>query len=198
MKGIKLTKIQRQLALTAAMVVVVVFVFTSYVVIPLQKKSVSLKAELSSIEGEIADIKRGYGKSKTAEGASVILRKDIKAMEFKFPAKEEIILKELSDLATRNGIEVIYMKPKKTEITEMGGKPIDLDETMVTEMSISMSMKAPYKRLGNFLIYLYESFPVFVRVDNAKMKSSASKTPWILDVELNLTSYLLSRKGLGI
>lgn len=195
MEKIVMTKARKYLVIGVSLLAAVGFAIVALIIVPMHEKAISIKADLRTAEKEVAAIKEGYGKGKSASEAVKSIMSEIRRLEARFPKKEEVILKDLSDFASKNGVEVISMKPKKTDVADIGGVVINLEDVSVQRMSIAMTARAPYKKLGDFIISLYEKFPAYVTVDSIRMKSPANaKTPWILDAEIELTSYLLSQK----
>ena len=63
---------------------------------------------------------------------------------------------------------------------------------LIQEMPISMSLAASYKTLGEFLKNLKESASSFVRVDSVRIGKTSDMSSTLLNVNLNLNTYLIS------
>lgn len=191
----RITKRQKKIFVMAGIVGGAFAVFIVLIYLPLRSELAQLKNEFYKIESEINQIKRIAKEGETLEEAIAALKDRLNSMDDKFPKQDEIILRELANLASRLGIEVVSIKPqKKRAIQEINQAPVSIKGYSVEEMPVSMNLKAPYKTMGEFFKILKDDFPVFVRVDALRMGKSPDKTRNILNAELNLDTYLISQE----
>lgn len=192
MDKIKITKKQKNILMIVGIIVSAFIVFIVLIYIPLKSQLIRVKKEYYDIESEIKTIKNIAGKDKPLEEAIGLFKTKLDTLEKQFPEKEEIILRELSGLAGRLDIEVVSIKPeRKRVIRDLNGIPLSIKGCYVEEMSVSMSLKAPYKTMGQFFKNLYEDFPIFVKIENINITKVGDKEKTHLDVELSLSTYLI-------
>lgn len=192
MERIFITREQRKIFTAVGIVAILFALFVVFVYLPDRQKLIRLKEELRAAEAEIARIKNVSGEGESLEKAMESLRKDLVALDAKFPDKEELILRELSVVASRLGIEVSALRPKKKRaVTEMKGVPVSLTGYTVQEMSVSMSLRATYKKLGEFFAALSEDSAIFVRVNNVNIQKIPDNAKGKLNAEVGLDTYLM-------
>jgi len=167
-------------------------IFIVFIYLPLNKRLSMLKNELHSIEMQVSQIKKAVGEGRPLEEAITFFKNRLEILDRKFPDKDETILRELSTLAVKTGVEVVSMRPQKKKIIQdINGLPIKINVCYVQEMPITMNLKAPYKTIGEFVKLLREDFPVFVRIDMVHMQRAEAPAGGALDVTLDLDTYLI-------
>ena len=194
--NITVTKFHKNIIIAAAIVGLLFILFLVLVYLPSKNKINKLNAEIFAVQAEISRIRGGLDKNKSMEQNIIGLNEKLKDINVKLPPKEEIILRELTDAAKKFGIEVVSMSPeKKKVVTDIDGSPVRVKDYFVKEMSVSMTAKTYYKKLGDFLIYIRENFPVAARVKDVSMSGSASGADadsGLLSVNLKFDTYMLS------
>ena len=194
--NITITKFHKNIIIAAAIVGLLFVLFLVLVYLPSKNKINKLNAEIFAVQAEISRIRSGLDKNKSMEQNIIGLNEKLKDINVKLPPKEEIILRELTDAAKKFGIEVVSMSPeKKKVVTDIDGSPVRVKDYFVKEMSVSMTAKTYYKKLGDFLIYIRENFPVAARVKDVSMSGSASGADadsGLLSVNLKFDTYMLS------
>lgn len=196
MDRMRITKRQKKIFVIVGIVGSAFAVFILLIYLPLRSELAQLKNEFYKIESEVNEIKKIAKEGETLEEAIASLKDKLVSIDNKFPEQDEVILRELSGLASRLGIEVVSIKPqKKKTIQEINQAPVSIKGCSVEEMPVSMSLKAPYKTMGEFFKILKDDFPVFVRVDTLRMGKSGDKAKNILNVDLNLDTYLISQEA---
>lgn len=195
MPKIEITKNQKKIAAIGGMVALTFIIATIYVYLPLRRHFLELKAKLYVVENEINQIKKAGGEGKSLEEAIAFLKERYDVMSNKFPEKEEVVLRELSNLAARLEMDVSSVRPQRKRIVQdLNDVLIRIEGCYVQEMPISMSLKTYYKTLGEYLKILNTDFPIFVRVDGISMMK-ADKATGLLNVELNIDTYLICPEG---
>lgn len=188
-----MTKRQNKIFMMAGIAALTFAVFVYFIYLPAKKNLDQLNREYTAMQNDIAAMKQAIGEGKPLEQAILYLRDRLKMYEQKFPQKEEDIFRTLSALAEKGSIDILAMTPeKKRPIKEITGVPINVKDHTLEEMPISLSVRAAYKKLGQFLNALQEEFPIFVRVDEVRMTKAPDGADDRLDASLNLDTYLLT------
>ncbi len=192
MNKLRITKRQKKILMIVGVVTFAFVVFILFIYLPSQRELIRLKNEYYKTESEIMNIKRSAGEGKSLEENIGLLKKKFDALNNKFPAKEEVILRALSEAAAKCDIEVMNLKPhRKRVIQEIGSISIKMKDSYVQEMSVAMSLKGSYRRLGEFFRYLKEDLPVFARVDDVRLAKRSDDISGLLEAEVDLNTYLI-------
>jgi len=195
MQTIIITKGQKKILLIVGIVLLIFAMFMLLAYLPLRVKEKRLKAEIDSIESDIARIKKIAEGSASIEEAITVLKNKLESLNKEFPAREEIVLRSLSELAAKTNIDIVSMVPqKKKTVTDIAGSSIKLKGSIVQEMSVSVGFKTNYKNLAAFLNALENDFPVCLRVESVQMSRSGNAAGGTLDVSLTLAAYLIPGK----
>ena len=167
-------------------------IFPVFIYIPSQIELAKLKREYASAEAEVGRIKSTDGSRMSLEEAIISLDARFKTLSRKFPEREEAMLRELSGLLSKLGIEVVSFRPQKKQIIRtVGALEINIKDSRVFEMPIAITLKARYKTLGEFFNILEEELPVFLSAENVQMRTSSQDSPGLLNVDLNMKAYLV-------
>src|SRR3989338_5405686 len=140
-----ITKRQKKILVIVGIVGSAFIIFIALIYLPLRAELARLKNEFYKLESEISQIKKVAREGESLEEAIVSLKGRLETINKKFPEKDEVILRELSGLAAKLGIEVVSIRPqKKRMIQEIGDRPIGIKECLVQEMPVSMNLRASY------------------------------------------------------
>lgn len=193
--NIKITESQRKIIISTAMIAVIFFALIISVYVPAYNRLTEIKKELRKAEIETAELKKYTADgNKPLEEVVIALKKHSIDAAARFPGNEDIILRELPELANKSGVKITSIKPqKKAPIDEIGGIRVDLTAYDVQMLPVSFSMTATYRSLGRFFRALKTDFPVFVRVDGVFMEKTGINDT--LSANTDLSIFLLSRKG---
>ncbi len=192
MDKITITVRQKKILMIVGIVALTFAIFILMIYLPLRQELIKLKSQYYGIEAELENIKKFSSGEKSLEEMISLLKKKLEALDNTFPPKEELILRELAGAATRSGIELVSINPqRKRDINELEGIPVNVRGYTSKEMSIAVSLKTSYKTLGEFFKVLQEDFPVFIKVESIQMSKGRGKTDNILNVDMNLSTYLL-------
>lgn len=179
----------------AAAIVALFAVLVVLVYLPMRHKLEGHKAELLGINAEVAAIKKSMPGGKSIDEATRALKADLGTLENKFPGKEEVILRELSTLATKLGIGIDEMRPeKKRAVSSVNGVSVSIRDANVEEMSVGLRVKTYYKTLGDFIRALKKESPIFVSIETVNMSRPAGGDKALLNVEMKLNSYVINPK----
>ena len=187
-----MTKRQKKILVIVGMVGGSFLIFAAFIYLPLTKQLAGLKTEYSAVEFEVSQIKKAAGEGRPLEEAIVSLNERLKMLDKTFPEKEEAILRELSNLLSKLGLEVSSLKPQRKEVLKaIGDSPVNIRGCYVHEMPVSIKLKTYYKTLGEFFRILKEDFPVFVSIESVRMNRARESASGLLNVDLNLNTYLI-------
>jgi len=196
MKRIVITGAQKKILIVAGIVIAALAIFLRAAYLPMKQEAERLKREIGVIESEIAAIRQMAGEGRQLEAAIGALKTRLDALNAMFPDREEVILRELSAATTRLGIEVVSMRPqRKRAIKDIDGAAIGIAASSVQEMSVSLNVKTNYRSLGDLFKVLREGLPVFVKVEAVTITRIGDIRSGLLNVDLNLNTYLISAQG---
>lgn len=195
MEKIHLTDIQKRIFILAGIITLSFFIFAVLIYIPANRKMVQLKTEFTRLEEETKRLKKYVGEGQSLEQIIVSLNNRLDKLHVRFPEKEEVVLRELSALASGLGIEVLSIKPDRKKVLQsINEEQVAIKDCVVQEMSVAINMKTSYKVLGEFIRRIKEDFPVFIKVDSVQMeKVSDDYNSNILNVNMNVDSYLINK-----
>lgn len=132
----------------------------------LTPKIIKLKKDLSGIEKDLLrmqDLKNKQieGKLKQFSGAPKIISEEYIAL----------LLQEVSDLANKNAVRIVQMKPEKAAQSQKQEKVSP--PAKITPLLINLELLCDYHHLGGFLNDL-ENAQSFIAVQNIKITSQAA------------------------
>ena len=190
-KKIDIKKIPKELLIAVGVSILLVVLFATLVYVPAHKRTRIMQKEAAATSGEIGRIREAMGAAKSVDEALRFMNEEITVIEKLFPRNEEVILRELSDMAKKMNMEVTSISPQKKRIVaKIDGVAVSVKGSLVKEMPVTMKLITRYKNVGNYTIALRSDFPMLVRVDAVNM--SSGKEDGLLDVDLQLNSYMLS------
>lgn len=187
--NINILKQKQTIIIVAGTILLTILLFSLFIYLPKKREIIELKKKLTDIEREIQGI-QGVGAEK--EGLDEIIAKynnKLKELEKRLPGKEEETLRDLSNLASKLGIEVLSINPQKAEICDL---PINVKGYICKEMKISMELKTSFKVFGEYLRLLQYGFPTVFRINSYDIKKEGEKYGTsVISVTLKLTMYML-------
>lgn len=165
----------------------------AFIYMPMHKHLVSLKKEYTQIDAEIAKIKDMAGSDKSFDEVITILKNKLDSISTRFPAKEEGILKAISERATAMGVRLDTLNPGKKRIVEsLFNTPVKIAGCTVQEIEITMKFDCGFAKLVEFLTALKEDFPYYLKRVSINIVKASEGPPPQLDVELRVRSYLVT------
>ena len=192
MDKIAITRRQKRILTIVGIVGAAFVIFAVFIYIPSQRELARLKREYASAETEVGRIKGTDGSRMSLEEAIISLDARFKTLGIKFPEREEAMLRELSGLLSKLGMEVVSFRPQKKQIIRtVGNSQINIKDRCVFEMPIAITLNTRYKTLGEFFNILEVEFPVFLSAENVQMRTSSQDSPGLLNVDLNMKAYLV-------
>ena len=119
-------------------------------------------------------------------------------MKERFSSKEESVYRTLIAAADKLGIDIRSLKPgKKHQSETLASAGTLVKDFDIIEVQIALSFKTTYKQLGDFFRVVQNEIPVVVRVDNVTMTRSHENVRGQINVELDMTAFLLQGKDLA-
>lgn len=170
-------------------IILVLFVIAIYFYVLFLPSLKTIKA----LSPQIKTVKQQLGLIQTDENNTLNFKSQIesqstklKVYQKKLPTEEEIptLLEELSRLAKDTNIQIIAIKPKRSQKTTENVSEI------YVELPIDIIAKSGYHQLGHFINKL-ENADRFLKIKNIKIVAS-SDDPLRHDVSLVVSAFVLS------
>jgi hypothetical protein len=193
MVKIKLTDPQKKMLMTASGAGIFFAAVIILAYLPMHRHLVSMKREYRMIDAEMLKIREMAGKDKSLDEVIAMLKKKLDDISTQFPAKEEGILKALSERANGMGIKIEMLNPAKKRIIEsLGASQVKITGCSIQEIDIMMKFQTNYAKLVGFLVSLKEDFPFYIKIVSVNMVKKSEERPALLDIELRLRGYLVT------
>lgn len=180
---------QKITIVTIGIVILIFYLFITFVYNPEKKQLNDIKQEYIAAKAQVEEFNRMVGEGKQIGDVISAFNNKMDVFDSRFPEKEEVMLREISGACEKAGITVSSIVPQKKRDLQL----VSIKHSIVQEMPISISLTASYKKLGELLRILRDDLPVFVRVDNVSMSKSGGPQSSLLNVSLNMNTYLISR-----
>jgi type II secretory pathway component PulM len=180
----ELTKEQKKIISIAAIVLVFIVLFWSFVYLPQSRKLGAIKEELRNADAQIAEINR-LTQGRDLTEVVTQLNKQLDKTDDILPAHEDTIVNFLSQSARSLGIDVKNMNVSERKVTD-----VYVAGRRVEELPVSMNIASDFKSIGEYLNILRDSSLVLVRVREIDIKGNGLGHPE-LNASLQITAYLL-------
>ena len=189
----QITQAQRKIIFAAVIDLSVFILFLSLIYMPSRRKVAKLKAELQSIEQEVAEIKKIASQAGSLEKSITLFKDRYSVLQGKFPAKEEEAISKISDLARQLRINIISLKPGAKQVVFSEGKEgLAIEQKVCHNILVAIEMDCTYAELVKYLELLNEELPALVTVETIEIANGGPVTPGKLRVNLSFNLYLLS------
>lgn len=186
----KLETHQKKILIMAGVVLGVILIFLVFIYAPRNRILRELKLQLNSIQKNINEIKRLTGDIQSLDLVISKYNDKLKQLKEKLPAREESTIRELGKKAAGLGIEVMAINPEITVDTKL---PVRVKGCQCRELGISMELRAPYKKLAEYIKILQEDFPALIKIEKLKMiRLEGVKGNPLLQVSMEITMYLIT------
>lgn len=187
-----ITPSQRKIIIISVAAATVAALLSLFVYLPAVRKISLLKGELSGIQNQIEQIEamvsQGYS---MAEGIEALKNK-YRALDAKFPVKEEEALGLLSEFARKCNITIVAIKSQpKVELLDAKDKKVEIEGKICQILPVSIEVKSSYNDLGKYLEMLGESLPAYITVEKLNIHKESGGIP-NLRVTMELNLYLLA------
>ena len=173
-------------ALSVAVVLLSLFIY-----LPLKGKAGRLAVDLKNLQTNLDHVREIVGGGKDLEAGKVLLEKNLKKLDAKFPEKEYDALNRISELARTSGLEVVSVNSQpKHLIEDSQAQGLNIDGKVCHQISVSMELRGTYSNLVGYLSSLKDSPNTFTMVDRYHLRKEGPESKKLgISVELNL--YLL-------
>lgn len=187
-----ITSSQRKIIIIAAAAAAVVALLSFFVYLPAVRKMSLLKDEVSGIQDQIEQIEDNVGQGHSIADGIEVLKNSHRALDAKFPVKEEEALGLLSEFARKCNVTVVAIRPgSKVEFLDAKGQKVEIEGKICRILPVSIEVRSNYNDLGKYLEMLEESLPAYVTVEELKIHKESGGIPNLI-VTMNLNLYLLT------
>lgn len=186
-KNIKLSKKDISI-ITIFFAVTILFLF---IYLPQVSRVKSLRIKLSGLENQILEVPGQDPSSKQALEFIKALENEIDYIYNKFPAVRESVMRQFSDLASRNDIDIISIRSSLGEIDPRYENEVLSFNKNLKKVYLDVYAKGEYTEFGKFLQALREEFDVFTVVDRLYMEKFRQNDKLL--TEMKVSFYILSR-----
>lgn len=187
------TKSQKKIIYHGLIITFVFLILWLFIYIPMDKRLKVMKSEIVSIENEISSIEQMIGVKTIKADTIKQLQSRYKKLLGKFPAKEEESLKMLSDLAKRENILIVSIKPKVKQVcVNSQNQPLVVEEMRCQRVYVDMIFDASYIELLRYIESLGDDFPAFVTIEKCDVAKHTASMGKSLRINLEFYLYLLS------
>ncbi len=187
-----ITPSQRKIIIVTAATVAVVALLSLFVYLPAVREISLLKGEHSGIQNQIEQIEAMVGQGHSMAEGIEALKNKYRALDAKFPAKEEEALGLLSEFAGKCNMTIVTIKSQpKVEFLDEKDQKVEIEGKICQILPVSIEVRSNYNDLGKYIEMLGESLPAYATVEELNMRKESGGTPSLrVIIELNL--YLLA------
>jgi len=169
-------------------VVAIVFLVNRFLFEPQVKKVRKLRAELTELTGQTANIAPKLVEFNKLSSDLVIKQRQLEKVEQVLSGKVELaeILSSVSKQARSHGLQIQQLRPQRaTAMRSRAGK-----FSGYRQLKVDLGMSGRYEELGDFLAALKEQ-PFYIRVAELRVQRG-NKRPPLLDIQLKLAIVMRS------
>lgn len=187
-----ITPSQRKIIIVAAAAVTVVALLSLFVYLPAVQKISLLKGEVSGIQDQIEQIEAMVSQGHSMAEGIEALKNRYRALDAKFPVKEEEALELFSEFARKCNVTIVTIKSQpKVEFLDAKDQKVAIEGKICQILPVSIEVRSNYNDLGKYVEMLEESLPTYVTVEELNIHKESGGIPNLrVTIELNL--YLLS------
>ncbi len=187
-----ITPSQKKIIIVSAAAVILAALLGLFVYWPAVRKISLLKDELSGIQDQIEQIEADVGQGRSIAEGIEALKNRYRALDAKFPVKEEEALGLFSEFARKCNVTIVTIKSQpKVELLDAKDQKIGIEGKICQILPVSIEIKSNYSDLGKYIEMLGESLPAFVTVEKLSIHKESAEAPGLrIIMELNL--YLLA------
>lgn len=188
-KLLKISRSQRNIILSAVLLIGVFLIAGIFLYAPLQAKLARLKNELEETKSSIQKIQAMVPAQGGGIGEGIkLLDGQYRQLSGKFPAKEEAALSVLFDLAHQANIEIttVQSQPKNLCAQQAAVK-----DKQCYELPVSLSLKGNYENLVEYIELLRGSLPAVITFEKLMAQKTSPGAPE-LTITIEIKLYLLA------
>ncbi len=179
----KISKEQQMISIISGIFIGALLIFLIFIYFPAHKKLQEMKREIAQIEADLATFESLRGGRDMGETIRR-LESELTALMRTASVSQEKAIKEISETAREQKLEV-----KNLIVAEKRPYPQGALGFAIDEVPITMNVTGGYRQLGEFLIRLYDGFPVLVRVVRIAISGKGSVST-ALEANLQLVVYV--------
>lgn len=187
-----ITPSQKKIIIFTAAAVTAVALLGLFAYLPAVREISLLKGEVSGIRDQIEQIEASVGQGHSIAEGIEALKNRYRALDTKFPVKEEEALGLLSEFAKKCNITVVAIKSQpKVEFLDAKDQKVEIEGKVCQILPVSIDVKSNYNDLGKYIEMLGESLPAYVTIEELNIRKESGGGPGLrVTMELNL--YLLA------
>lgn len=187
-----ITPSQKKIIIFTAAAVTAVALLGLFVYLPAVREISLLKGEVSGIRDQIDQIEASVGQGHSIAEGIEALKNRYRALDAKFPVKEEKALGLLSEFAKKCNITVVAIKSQpKVGFLDGKDQKVEIEGKICQILPVSIDVKSNYNDLGKYIEMLGESLPAYVTIEELNIRKESGEGPGLrVTMELNL--YLLA------
>lgn len=183
---------QKKIIIISIIVLLVFLVFWFFIYLPSKNTVARIKSELISVESQVRKIETIIGKTKSMDESMQLLIERYRALDDRFPLKEEESIRMLSRLSHKLNIELVSIKPQpKAAFLDDNRKEVEIDGRICQRVFVAMKINCSYKDLVKYIESLKQTLPAFITIEKLRVKKDGTGTRG-LNVTLDINLYLLS------
>lgn len=162
----------KTLLLIGVAITIIIYVDWTFILRPQIQKTSKLTIKIKAIKTDLARLRRDLSdmdslKSKTGYGTS------FKAKELVAAGNLPLLLKEISDLAKKNQVKIMQIKPT-WETKDIKSSPANPSKNQSLNVGlIALDISSDYHHIGGFINDL-ENYKTFLVVDELKIAANAN------------------------
>ena len=187
-----ITPSQKKIIIVSAAAVALVALLGLFVYLPAVRKISLLKDEFSGIQDQIEQIEANVGQGRSIAEGIEALKNRYRALDAKFPVKEEEALGLFSEFARKCNVTIVTIKSQpKVELLDAKDQKVEIEGKVCQVLPVTIEIKSNYSDLGRYIEMLGESLPAYVTVEELKIYKESGGIP-NLRVTMELNLYLLA------
>ncbi|MEI8176640.1 MAG: type 4a pilus biogenesis protein PilO [Candidatus Omnitrophota bacterium] len=160
--------------------------------LPATARLETTKKELAALKKEITDIQyAGLKESRNIKELAEFLRKSYLDTQKQLPAKEEDMVRFVSDEANKLKVDILSMQPGARRIfSDENNLPVALEGKQIFELPLSVTVRGQYRLIGEYLKAISDADGILIRVRTVKIAKDDATTT-LLRAQIELTVFLL-------
>lgn len=166
--------------------------FWLFAYMPTRRAAQAIKTKADQARSQIQDVELIVGRGGDIRRTIELLDETFRRLETKFPSREEVGLRALSDIARQFNIELVSIKPEpKAVFLDGQARKTEIEGKVCQKTAVSMALRCGFKELVRYLEALRDAAPIFVDVEKLKINKDAGGAAG-LSVVLDINLYSLS------
>ncbi len=159
-----LTQDKKKLALAALIVVIFLYIDVTFIMGFQLKSAIGSRAKIIKLKNDLGALKKELAKIEDLKKNNALdsQRPSLKAK--KAITAEEIpsLIQMISDLANKNTVRIIQIKPSRQEVPVNNAKPVPAAPANLTPLLITLDLSGDYHHFGKFINQLEDAETLLV------------------------------------